>query len=375
MPGLFDSSGGPEFSLAGMILGGRGYASNWFSQRDQALWQRAEQARQDAAEKAYGAELLNRPDYQRFRDQPYDRGAGLDFWAGTRGAPGDIDQDIAGYVGTGITAQYNKTQSELNAQQQRENLQFSSNLNLKETDYRTDKELQLYKDKAAFDDARKQKMLDSLQGVPGEVAANMRFDMMYPGVRQPDQSIGFDPIAGPYMRPSTGSAEHIKMMSQLTAGETVVNQLTQMQTQLESGDYTRAGWNSTQANLMLTAKSLFESGALDQGSLDVLQAMIPKIGFMVGSGPEKTAVQEKIRATILQLKQRNADVIATFSTPLRDLPGDTGNKKYFPVPRGEPPEKGSVTEAQKTIKAQPKVPAPDYGRSYKPGEGGGSVFQ
>lgn len=371
MPGLFDSGGGPDFSLAGMILGGRGYASNWFSQRDQMQWARAEQARQDALEAEYGKNLLTRPDYQKFRDNPYDRGAGMDFWAGTRGAPGDIDKDISGYVGTGITAQYNKAQSELSSQQQRQNIAFSSELNLKETDYRTEKELQLYKDKAAFDAQQKQNVLDSLKNVPGEVAANIRFDTQFPGVRQPNQSVDWDPLKGLYMRPATGSTEHIKMMSQLTAGETLVDQLNQMTTQLESGDYTRSSWNATQANLMLTAKSLFESGSLDEGSLNVLQAMIPKIATLPDPGARARAA-EAIRATILQIKQKNKDVIDTYSTPVGDLPTGKGADKYFPTPRGEPPEKGSVTEAQKQIETQPPVKRKTYGKAYDSGSG---VFQ
>ena len=163
----------------GMLFGGRGYAANWFQQRDQMAWQRAAQAEQDAAEKAYGAGLLQDPGYQKFRDNPYDRAAGLDLWAQTRGAPGDIDQDLAGYVGTGLSAQYNKlqasiqgghaqTQANLQAQLQKENAAYGQSLEQKSIDYRNEQDLKLYEQKADHDSRLKQKMIDSLANVGGE---------------------------------------------------------------------------------------------------------------------------------------------------------------------------------------------------------------
>ena len=375
MPGLFDSGGGPDFSLAGMILGGRGYAANWFGQRDQMLWAQAAQARQDAAEKQFGADLMNNPLYQKFRDNPQDRAAALDFFVGTRGAPGDIDTQLGSYIGTGLTAQYNKAQSELQAQQQRENTAYAHELDLKETDYRSQKELELYKSKAEYDDARKAATLKTLEGMPGEIGLNMRFRTVFGNDALPaDKSISQDPVTGALtMRPATGSTEHIKMISQLTAGETLVDQLTQMSTQLERGDYTTAGWNATQASLLVTAKSLFESGALDEGSLNVLSQMLPKMEKLPDPG-FAARTQEQLRATIIQLKIRNQAVIDNYSTPLRDLPAGRGDQKYFPEPRGEPPAEGRVKAAQKAIESQPAVTPKSYGKQYDPTAPGG-VFQ
>lgn len=382
--GMFDSGGGPDFSLAGMILGGRGYAANWFQQRDQMLWAEAAQKKQDALEQQYGAALVNSPEYKAFRDNPMSRQAALDFWAHNMGAPGDIDTQGAGYVGTGLTAQYNKLQSDVNFanqqalanlqdRQQKENLQIASNLNLKETDYRTQKELELYNSKLAVDDGRKQAVLNSLADVPGEVAANLRYRAIFGNDALPaDKSVGYGPDGSIYIRPATGSADHIKMMTQLNAGETLVSTLSDMSTQLERNQITGTyDWNTRVSNLSMVVKNLYEAGSLDEGLLNIVNDMIPKIAQVRDPGARERAL-EQLRATIEMTRQNNANVISNFSTPVTDLPAGKGDQKYFPNPRGDPPKRGSVTDAQKQI--QPPKPAPSYGKEYNP-EAPGSVFQ
>ena len=383
MPGLFDSGGGPDFSLAGMLLGGRGYASNWFQQRDQMAWQRAAQAEQDAAEKAYGAGLLQRPEYQKFRDDPYSRPAALDLWAQTRGAPGDIDQDLAGYVGTGLSAQYNKlqagiqaghaaTQANLQAQLQKENAAYGQSLDQKTIDYRNEQDLKLYEQKAAHDASLKQKTIDSLANIGGEVAQNEMWRLR--GFELPqDKSVYVNEQGQPMVRPATWSTDYQKMMSQVTAGETMIDQMSEMNLKLERGDFSKNDWDSSVGMMQMTAKNLFESGALDQGSLDVMNKIIPQLARTSNMNPTDIyRAQETLRATMIQLQRRNLDVATSFAVPIGQLPKAQQDKKYFPTPRGEPPAEGSVTRATKTIEAQPQPKQPSAGKPYDSSTG---IFQ
>lgn len=372
--GMFDSQGGPDFSLAGMILGGRGYAANWFQQRDQMMWAEAAQAKQDALEKQQAADMMAGPQYKAFRDNPMDRAAALDFWAGSRGMAGATDDQAASYVGTSLGAQYTRAQSAVTAQQQKELAAYGHELNLKETDYRGDKELQVYKDKQEYDARRQQLMAEALSKLPGEAAQNMAFDARFPGARKENQSVDFDEATGEiYFKPMTNSPDHVKMMSQLTSAQTLTDKLSEMTTQMDSGDYTTESWNSTVANLSMTAKSLFEAGSLDQGLLDVINNIIPKVSRLDDPGARGRNL-ETLRASIEMMKIRTKDVLDTYSYRIGDLPKERQDKKYFPDPVGKPPKQGSVTAAQKQIETQPAVPPPDYGKQYDPASPGG-VFQ
>jgi hypothetical protein len=370
--GMFDSQGGPDFSLAGMILGGRGYAANWFQQRDQMMWAEAAQAKQDALEKQQAADMMAGPQYKAFRDQPNSRQAALDFWAGSRGMAGATDDQAASYVGQSLGAQYNRMQSTLNAQQQHEAQSYAHSLNLSETDYRTQKELDLYNAKAASDKQRQDALISDLMQTPTEQNTNMAFRAKGFDLPQ-DKSVKFGADGGMYLVPATGSADHVKMMTQLNAGETMIDTLSDMSTTLESGRANVEQWNTNVAFMQMQAKAMFESGAIDKDSLAIINNMIPSVSRIPDPGARARAL-EQLRTTILQLKQRNADVISNYSTPLGDLPKGKGDQKYFPTPRGEPPAEGSVTRAQKQIETQPAMPPPDYGKQYDPSSPG-SVFQ
>jgi len=374
--GMFDSQGGPDFSLAGMILGGRGYAANWFQQRDQMLWAQAAEAQQRALQTQAGADLLKNPQYQAFRDKPMDRAASLDFWAGAGSTlPGDMDTQAASYVGTSLTAQYNRLQSQLSAQQQHEAQSYAHSLDLKSTDYRTQKELELYNAKAASDVQRQNALISDLMQTPTEQNTNMAFRAKFGNEALPqDKSVKFGQDGGMYLVPSTGSADHVKMMTQLNAGETMIDTLSDMTTTLESGRANVTEWQDQIAFMTMQAKAMFESGAIDKDSLAIINQMLPQISRF-RDPVERSRAGETLRMTILQLRERNADVISNYATPLGDLPAGKGDQKYFPTPRGEPPDKGSVTAAQKQIQSQPPVPKPDYGSGLNPSSQGLGVFQ
>ena len=188
-----------------------------------------------------------------------------------------------------------------------------------------------------------------------------------------DKSVYVNQQGQPMIRPATWSTDYQKMMSQVTAGETMIDQMAEMNLKLERGDFSKNDWDASVGMMQMTGKSLFESGALDQGSLDVMNRIIPQLSRTSNMNPTDIyRAQETLRASMILLQRRNLDVVTSFAVPIGQLPKAQQDKKYFPTPRGEPPAEGSVTRATKAIEAQPQPKQPNAGKAYDSSTG---IFQ
>src|SRR5262245_9656198 len=87
MPTAQTSGDMPGFSWLGLLLGGRGYAAQYYGLRDRVAVQQPvdRQLQQERAMAAQG--LIGSPEYQRYLASPYDRAAGGALWARMQGMP------------------------------------------------------------------------------------------------------------------------------------------------------------------------------------------------------------------------------------------------------------------------------------------------
>jgi hypothetical protein len=120
-------------------------------------------------------------------------------------------------------------------------------------------------------------------------------------------------------------------------------------------------WNRQVDAMSMTAKGLYESGALDKDSLAVIQSIIPKLQQLSVDPNYKYKIKEALRVATIQLKKRNKDVADSFATPISQLGKERGASKYFPEPDRPPPDVGSVKQSK-----QPGLLQYDRGNISKP---------
>src|SRR4030095_2110429 len=87
MPETITGTEMPPFSIMGLLMGGRDYASGWFQQRDRLQLADAAIARERADRATFSQGLLSSPQYKSYLQNPNDVAKQWDLWGTMYGGP------------------------------------------------------------------------------------------------------------------------------------------------------------------------------------------------------------------------------------------------------------------------------------------------
>ena len=148
----------PPFSVMGLLMGGRGYASGWFQRRDQLKMADAAIAKDRADRATFAEGVMADPRYKNWLKNPNDRAAAGSLWALTYGGPESAANMGNSLFTQGIGAIQSQELAGLQNQYQLGQQQNASLLNRQETDIRQKQahEFQLLEQTHGTDEALRQ---------------------------------------------------------------------------------------------------------------------------------------------------------------------------------------------------------------------------
>lgn len=321
----------PGFNIMGLLLGGRGYAANWFSERDRLQLEQAQQAERQTFAKG----VLASPELARANAAPYDRNAQFGLWGQMFGGPGTAEGLGNQLLTDSIRGIYGREATTYDDALQRARIKMTA-----------DESLRVDEVKRARDAQQRKEMIGAVFGPDGQTAAqqmmrNQAFDGM--GGKRPE---GMDVIPGPdgnlVFRPAFGGPEWQKMMEDIQPKQSVLSGLKSLQAMAESGQGDKAAWDTERQLLQLNIQRANKLGSLDQGTMDFLNEMIPS--YRAGpTEPSKWGEQkERLRVLVSRVE---GDLQAA------------GNKWMVPVNSIPDTYKGRGWQGSPDMSTLPKTPA------------------
>jgi hypothetical protein len=261
----------PQFNIMGLLLGGRGYAANYFSQRDQLEMSKAQQAeRLQVAQGLLGDDFGQTPNaaYGRAMDNPYDRRAQMGLWGRMFSGP-----DTMAAMGNSLL---DKSMSSIYG---REATAFEDTLAKQRIQMTADQELRVDETKRARDTAMRKSLIDQIYGPDGQTAANQAMRNAAAkqlGIPVPE---GMDMLPGPngqpVFRPSPGTPQFRDMMGEVQTQQNMLSGLKSLQMMTEQRNGNNGAWETERNLLMMEMKDAAKLGALDEGTMNFLQSVIP----------------------------------------------------------------------------------------------------
>lgn len=261
----------PSFNIMGLLLGGRGYAANYFGQRDQLEINKAQQAeRAQFAQGVLGADYGQDANaaYGRAMDNPYDRRAQMGLWGRMYGGP-----ESAAAMGNSLL---DKSMSSIYG---REETAFQDTLAKERIRMTADQELRVDETKRARDTALRKQLIDQVYGPGGQTAANQAMRNAAAkqlGIAVPD---GMDMLPGPngqpVFRPSPGTPQFREMMGEFQPQQNILSGLKSLQAMAEQGNGSSGAWDTERNLLTLEIQRARKLGALDEGTLTFMENLIP----------------------------------------------------------------------------------------------------
>ena len=324
----------PGFNIMGLLLGGRGYAANYFGQRDQVELQNAQRAERDQfAQGLLGQDFGQNANqaYGRAMDNPYDRRAQMGLWGRMYGGP-----ESAAAMGNSLL---DKSMSSIYG---REATAFEDTLAKQRIQMTADQELRVDETKRARDTALRKSLIDQIYGPDGQNAANQAMRNAAAkqlGIAVPD---GMDMIPGPnglpVFRPSPGTPQFRDMMAEFQPQQNILSGLKALQTMAEQGNGSAGAWETERNLLTLEIQKARKLGALDEGTLTFMENLIPgSWGDWTINPTQMGATKERLRVLVARNEsglQQLADKWLTSADQIPDrAAGWTGNITK-PVPKG-----------------------------------------
>lgn len=336
MPGLLDPQGGPEFSLMGMLLGGRGYAGNWFAQRDQM--QRVQQLQQQEQQErgAFAQKLVTSPEFDAYLKDPQSRDAAYKLWALGQAGPAAIANSQVSYLG--------QTLNDIGA---REQAAYSSALQAGNIKLTADEQLRVDEVKRQRDQAEKNRALQLLadvrqNGGANEATKNIVFDAAAPGARPPNTSVEFDQNGQPYFIPSTGSDAHRDMMGKINARLGVIGNMEMAVQGLEDNTMTVDQWKAIRLDTLNYIRAAEKTGTLDEGTMQAFEMAFPEYS-VTGLYDNKT--RDAMKTYIDLTKAKIPQIAAEYSIPIDRIQAPNYRPKQ--VKPFDPDNPGGKTSAVK----------------------------
>lgn len=313
MAGILDDRPNmPGFNMLGLLLGGRGYAANYFGMRDQAAMQ--ENERQQRERFAQG--LLASPQLAAANANPLDRNAQFGLWGQFYGQPGGNVQLGNSLLDTSIRSIYGREASVFDQAQYEKRLNLSAESELKVDQIKRDRDV-----------AAKKAALSTLfapgeSGQPGiieQANRNAAFDTAYPGQRNNRDVV---PTAGGLAyRPSPGSEDYRKMFGEIQSGQNMMSGLTNLNDMLNNGTGSKGDWEAEKTAMLFEVKKLEELGALDQGAVDTVDKLVPGWNDNWSANPQNWGAQkEKLRVALQRYGVKLAQAQDRWAVPVDFVP-------------------------------------------------------
>jgi hypothetical protein len=368
MASLFDAQGGPAFSPLGMILGGRGYAANWFAQRDQMMRLQAVEQRERAQRGSFAKSLVGSPEFKAAMANPEDRTAQYGLWALAQSGPEALANAQVSYLSSSLNDIAARQQSAYSAGLQAGNIKLSADEQLRVDQVKRDR------DNAAaqragqllFGNPDPAVLADpaagaAASGTPGTAAApanapssgslaatqpnampqalpngqqmnefdrNLTFDTMVApsGFKRPDNmSVNIGPNNEVYFTPTTGTKEWHEMMASITPRLGIIDNLSVVRDGIKNGNLTAGQYDAYRLDTLNQIRAAEKTGALDEGSVQQFEALLPKRGTgatwgtMTGGTTQQTQL-DRLDTYINVQRQRVRSTAAEYAVPANQVP-------------------------------------------------------
>jgi hypothetical protein len=325
----------PSFNIMGLILGGRGYAANYFGQRDQLEMQNAQRAERDQFAQGllgpdYGANA--NAAYGRAMDNPYDRRAQMGLWGRMYGGPESAAALGNSMLEKSISSIYGKEATAFEDELAKQRIRLTA-----------DQELRVDETKRARDTAMRKNLIDMVYGPDGQNAQNQQMRnaaLKQLGISVPD---GMDAIPGPNgqlaFRPAPGTPQFREMLAEFQPQQNILSGLKNLQAMAEQGNGSAAAWETERQTLMLDIQKARKLGALDEGTLDFMDRLIPGSwdNAWTTSPTKMGQTKERLRVLIARNEANLKQTADRWMMPVDQVPDraagwDGGINK--PVPKG-----------------------------------------
>jgi len=338
-----------NFSLLGLLLGGRGYASNWLGQRDTLTQQANERAR--VGTQAQG--LLASPEYKAAVTDPSQQ-AQFNLWAKMQPDFSAMGNNL---LSQKIGAAYQDQATRLSDQLERERMGINVDDQLKMDAVKRQRDLQ-----------DTQNQLGALAKMPGMLGNNALFQKITGQAPPADYGISaFDPQTGvpqlnliPHsptwmkaadeIAPLKDSADSLKILSDMASNVTPYNQ---------------GIWNATRNGLL--ENIIKGKGSYDEGLKDLMNQLIPD-----SSRTSTDFLGDKKTQLDMQLKLAQARAVQTaqkWGVNLDDMPSSSLRLGGI-MPTTPPPTTDPNAAVKQLQKQADQVPATTRQGRYNPRAGG-----
>jgi hypothetical protein len=369
MPSLFDAQGGPAFSPLGMILGGRGYAANWFAQRDQMMRLQAVEQRERGERGSFAKSLVGSPEFKAAMANPEDRTAQYGLWALAQSGPEALANAQVSYLSSSLNDIAARQQSAYSSALQAGNIKLSADEQLRVDQVKRDRDNAAAQragqllfgnpDPAALADTGAGTAASGTPGAQpsppasappaaGSVGAtqpaavpqalpngtkmnefdrNLTFDTMVApsGFKRPDNmSVNIGPNNEVYFTPTTGTKEWHEMMSQITPRLGVIDNLTVVRDGIKNGNLTAGQYDAYRLDTLNQIRAAEKTGALDEGSVQQFEQLLPKrAGLNVYGSATSGTMQtqlDRLDTYINVQRQRVRSTAAEYAVPANQVP-------------------------------------------------------
>ena len=334
MPGLF--GGGedyPAFNPLGLLLGGRGYASSYFGNRDQFEALRMKEARDRTDAETFANGVLASPELSGSIENPDDRMNQWRLWRRmNQDAPAPGRQ-----LGSDVLTQ------SLGGIHQREAIARSGAEARATAEFNTDQAIQEYATKQALDQQVKDKLMedflapDPLTGASGREKGEIQFRRnaaaAASGLKVKEgYNAQYDAASGEfYQTPSPGTPDYIEVQTQLQSFANLAGWGTDLMTMFDRG-VDRETYQAVRNNMVSEVRQAEKLGTLDEGTTNYVNTLLPS---WWGSGPNYSDYKAREELRVFTKKQMLKAQQLQAATRL-PLVGPT-TQSEIPPPPPEPP--------------------------------------
>lgn len=279
----------PDFNILGLLLGGRGYAANYFNQNDMAQRQQIQQDQRGQ----FSQGILQSPEFQAAVTDPGQR-AQYGLWAKQMGGS---DQNAA--IGNSILDKavgnyYGKDAAKFDDTLARGRIQMSADVALKADQIKRDR-----------DAAQTKQIFGYLTEGGAAAQAQRNVAAKQAGI---DVPAGYDLVPAPGgtgygFRPTAGSPAWQSMIGEVGSMNNILGGYQDLMNMAKDGSGSQGQWEATKANMVNDMRKAFETGTLDQGSLDFFGKLVPDRWDDYKANPSQWGIVQDKLATGMKLMQ------------------------------------------------------------------------
>jgi hypothetical protein len=355
--GILNRAEMPKFDLLGLLLGGRGYAGQWFSQRDQLRLSENLRASEERARAAAAQGILADPAMIAAQQNPYDRQSQFSVWGAFQqpGVPESMANLGNDLLRTSVANIYDREGTAYADELAKARIKMTSDEQLRVDQVTRDRE------------AQKQKDLMQALFVPDEsgtapIESDLRRRMIgdQMGIKIPE---GFTiaPMENGQlgMRPMKGSKQWAETVAPMQAEQSLIGYADRMLQMLDTGEGNRGDWVATKQAMILEIKNAEKTGALDAGSVEFFDKTIPD--YWNDFGQPWSIAKEQLRvfrnSRQMKLKQLSDQSFVPLDavpnrTTYRDIKDISGLPPFDPVAAAK-----LRRDARERLEALPREPS------------------